>query len=143
MFCEKLATLFAKMSNVRMCHTFYGYRSPHSEWEGLLALDIWYNLLYRSIDAEYPFDDSLLNMNPMTRRQVKNNEDSLGDYVTYRGRGKVYKERMPDDLEWMDNYSGHEYDGIPTICAPLNDIPTLCWDDVAGFMGVDLPVIRD
>ena len=41
-FCEHLATLFAKLSNIRMSHIFYGFKHPHSEWEGILALDIWY-----------------------------------------------------------------------------------------------------
>lgn len=41
-FCEHLATLFAKLSNIRMCHEIYGFKHPHTEWEGMLALDIWY-----------------------------------------------------------------------------------------------------
>ena len=35
-----------------------------------MALDVWYNLLYKEIDAKYPFDDNLMNMNPMQRRQL-------------------------------------------------------------------------
>ena len=41
-FCQHIATLFAKLSNIRMSHEVYGFKHPHSEWEGLLALDIWY-----------------------------------------------------------------------------------------------------
>ena len=70
-FCEHIATLFAKLSNIRMCHEIYGFKPPHHEWEGILALDIWYNLLYKNIDAEYPFDETKLNMNPM---KVENGE---------------------------------------------------------------------
>ena len=70
-FCEHIATLFAKLSNIRMCHEIYGFKPPHHEWEGVLALDIWYNLLYKNIDAEYPFDETKLNMNPM---KVENGE---------------------------------------------------------------------
>lgn len=65
-FCEQLATLFAKLSNIRMSHVIYGFQHPHRQWEGILALDIWYNLLYREIDAKYPFDEAIFNRNPMT-----------------------------------------------------------------------------
>jgi len=41
-FCEHLAKLFAKLSNIRMCHEIYGLKHPHRQWEGILALDIWY-----------------------------------------------------------------------------------------------------
>lgn len=68
--CEHLATLFAKLSNIRMSHEIYGFKHPHEQWEGILALDIWYNLLYREIDAKYPFDDRFMNMNPMQRRPL-------------------------------------------------------------------------
>lgn len=56
-FCEHLAELFAKLSNIRMSHEIYGFKYPHSEWEGMLALDIWYQMLYKEIDAQYPFKD--------------------------------------------------------------------------------------
>jgi hypothetical protein len=41
-FCENLAEIFAKLSNIRMSHVFYGLKHPHRQWEGILALDIWY-----------------------------------------------------------------------------------------------------
>lgn len=41
-FCEHLAKLFAKLSNIRMCHEIYGLKHPHRQWEGIIALDIWY-----------------------------------------------------------------------------------------------------
>ena len=63
-FCEHLASLFAKLSNIRMSHEVYGFKHPHTQWEGILALDIWYQLLYKEIDAQYPFDDQYMNMNP-------------------------------------------------------------------------------
>lgn len=46
-FCEHLAELFAKLSNIRMSYVVYGFKPPHREWEGILALDIWYQMLYR------------------------------------------------------------------------------------------------
>lgn len=49
-FCDHLFKLFSKLSNVRMCHEIYGLKTPHTQWEGILALDIWYNLLYKNID---------------------------------------------------------------------------------------------
>ena len=75
-FCEHIAKLFAKLSNIRMCHEIYGFKHPHHEWEGILALDIWYQALYKEIDEQYPFDDKLMNMNPMTRKE---NAADLGD----------------------------------------------------------------
>ena len=62
-FCEHIASLFAKLSNIRMSHIVYGFKHPHYQWEGILALDIWYQLLYKNIDEQYPFDDNYLNMN--------------------------------------------------------------------------------
>ena len=124
-FCDRLATLFAKLSNIRMSHVFYGYKHPHSDWEGVLALDVWYNLLYRNIDAEYPFDDGYLNMNPMVKRVVRNAHDGKGDYVQYMGRGKVYRDDMRDnDLEWLGDYGETEQNGsFPTLC-----VGDLVWD---------------
>ena len=49
-----------------MSHEVYGFKHPHAQWEGILALDIWYQLLYRNIDAQYPFDEDYMNMNPMS-----------------------------------------------------------------------------
>ena len=64
--------MFAKLSNIRMSHEIYGFKHPHTEWEGILALDIWYQMLYREIDAKYSFDDRYMNMNPMARRRIVN-----------------------------------------------------------------------
>lgn len=77
-FCEHLFTLFAKLSNVRMSHVIYGFKSPHTYWEGILALDIWYQMLWKNIDEKYPFDDKLLNKNPMTFDENGNIEDFDG-----------------------------------------------------------------
>ena len=59
--------MFAKLSNIRMCHVAYGFNHPHRQWEGILALDIWYQMLYKEIDAQYAFDESKFDMNPMAR----------------------------------------------------------------------------
>ena len=59
-----------------MCHEIYGLKHPHHEWEGILALDIWYQLLYRAIDEKYPFDETKMGMNPMFRKKVET--DSSG-----------------------------------------------------------------
>ena len=69
-FCEHLATLFAKLSNIRMSHVIYGFKHPHHEWEGVLALDIWYQMLHRAVDMRYPFDEGFMSMNPMTSHDV-------------------------------------------------------------------------
>lgn len=100
-FCEHLATLFAKLSNIRMSHEIYGYKHPHTEYEGILALDIFYNLLYKNIDGEYPFDDKYLNMNPMARLLVQSDDD--GEFVEYGDGTKLYKDNMPLDMSWMDD----------------------------------------
>lgn len=55
-FCDELAKLFAKLSNIRMSHEFYGFKAPHTQAEGIIALDIWYNLLYKNIDRRYGFN---------------------------------------------------------------------------------------
>ena len=78
--CEHLVKLFARMSNIRMCHEIYGFNPPHAEWEGILALDIWYQMLYKEIDASYPFDELYFNMNPMSKLKIVNNK------VKYKGR---------------------------------------------------------
>lgn len=71
--CDHLFKLFATLSNVRMCHEIYGLKSPHSKWEGILALDIWYNFLYKGIDAQYLnlFNEKYINANPMSRFKVR------------------------------------------------------------------------
>ena len=78
-FCEHIAKLFARLSNIRMCHEIYGFKHPHHEWEGILALDIWYQALYKKIDEQYPFNDKLMNMNPMTRKE--NTGESGSDWT--------------------------------------------------------------
>lgn len=70
--CEHLAKLFAKLSNIRMSHVFYGFKSPHHQWEGILALDIWYQMLYMKIDSQ---------MNSSS----DNIRSNRSDYVTPRG----------------------------------------------------------
>jgi hypothetical protein len=103
-FCEHLATLFAKLSNIRMCHEIYGFKHPHHKWEGILALDIWYNLLYRNIDDKYPFVDSCMNMNPMVRKKIQS--DGGGKYVQYDNIGKVYQSSAATrGLEWIEDES--------------------------------------
>lgn len=96
-FCEHLATLFAKLSNIRMSHEIYGFTPPHSQWEGMLALDIWYQKLYKDIDEDYVFDDNCLDMNPMSRYKV----DSDGK-IKIGGRGYAQGEQLPDGLEWLE-----------------------------------------
>ena len=55
-----------------------------------MALDIWYNFLYRKIDSEYAFDDSIRN-NPMSRFFVRTCEtpidgiDQNAKIVSYYG----------------------------------------------------------
>ena len=123
-FCEHIAELFAKMSNIRMSYVVYGFKQPHTEWEGILALDIWYQMLYREIDAQYPFNDEYLDMNPMSVRKeddgtisydwdndlwnkLKQNaefiHDHRSDYVTPRGvlgkiHGIVYHHAVKTDV---------------------------------------------
>ena len=53
-----------------MSHEIYGFKHPHSEWEGILALDIWYQMLYNEIDAKYPFNEEYFDMNPMVRKPI-------------------------------------------------------------------------
>ena len=55
-----------------------------------MALDIWYNFLYRKIDSEYAFDDSI-RKNPMSRFLVRTCEtpidgiDQNAKIVSYYG----------------------------------------------------------
>lgn len=105
--CEHLASLFAKLSNIRMSHEIYGFNHPHYQWEGILALDIWYNLLYKQIDAKYPFDDKFMDMNPMSRLKIQNDES--GEYVQYSDDVKMYKDDMPDGFEWMADETSSKF----------------------------------
>ena len=102
--CEHIANLFAKLSNIRMSYIFYGFDHPHSEWEGILALDIWYNNLYKEIDAQYPFDEKYFNMSPMSRR-VKKKEDNTRYYV-----------EADDGTKWYLNADG-----------TVKDVPQWTW----------------
>lgn len=117
-FCEHLATLFAKLSNIRMCHEIYGFKHPHRKWEGILALDIWYNMLYREIDAKYPFDERLFNMNPMTRRLIHASGSAKtveygdsGRTVTLNSDGTVSDEHGSPmtGIEWIADASAPGY----------------------------------
>lgn len=109
-FCEHLAELFAKLSNIRMCHEIYGFKHPHGQWEGILALDIWYQMLYHAVDAQYPFDMDSFNKNPMSRYPVL--EDGEGKYIECEG-GKVYIDvedvQLPNGLELAASDDGHGY----------------------------------
>ena len=116
-FCTHLATLFAKLSNIRMCHEFYGFKAPHHEWEGILALDIWYQMLYLNIDKAYPFNDSYLNMNPMLRKKIQvdaNNNKYIvldsGGKLLLKNDGKVSSGEVELlNLEWMEDETDSEY----------------------------------
>ena len=90
-----------------MSHEIYGFKHPHAQWEGILALDIWYNLLYREIDAKYPFDDKFMDMNPMSRLKIQSDGD--GEYVQYSDDVKMYKANMPDGFEWMEDETSSEF----------------------------------
>lgn len=113
--CEHLAELFAKLSNIRMSHEIYGFKHPHCRWEGILALDVWYNLLYREIDAKYPFDERHLNLNPMQRRKY-NGSGSVtmddGKVLNLRSGGTCRWAGDSEDapgLEWMTDETSTEY----------------------------------
>jgi hypothetical protein len=113
--CEHLAELFAKLSNIRMSHEIYGFKHPHCRWEGILALDVWYNLLYREIDAKYPFDERHLNLNPMQRRKY-NGSGSVtmddGKVLNLMSGGTCRWAGDRDDapgLEWMTDETSTEY----------------------------------
>ena len=71
-----------------MCHEFYGLKSPHCEWDGMLALDIWYNMLYKEIDCGYSFDESYFDVTPMSQLKIpveRNGDDVTRRYVDYQG----------------------------------------------------------
>ena len=113
--CEHLAELFAKLSNIRMSHEIYGFKHPHCRWEGILALDVWYNLLYREIDAKYPFDERHMNLNPMQRRKY-NGSGSVtmddGKVLNLRSGGTCRWAGDTSDapgLEWMTDETSTEY----------------------------------
>ena len=106
-FCEHIAKLFAKLSNIRMCHEIYGFKHPHAEWEGILALDIWYQLLYRNIDEKYPFDDRYFNMNPMSRYRIlkENGNDVIeynGETVSVGAEGTTTELSDERTVTWME-----------------------------------------
>lgn len=113
--CEHLAELFAKLSNIRMSHEFYGLKHPHCRWEGMLALDVWYNLLYREIDAKYPFDDRCLNLNPMQRRKYDGSGSVAmddGKVLNLRPNGACRWNGESKDapgLEWMPDETSEKY----------------------------------
>ena len=102
-FCEHMAELFAKMSNIRMSYLVYGFKQPHEEWEGILALDIWYQMLYHAIDEQYPFKYDYVDRNPMQKLKVRT--DGSGKYVEYFGK-KVYKSNLGSGLIWYDSENG-------------------------------------
>lgn len=116
--CEHLADLFAKLSNIRMSHEIYGFKHPHHQWEGILALDFFYNLLYKEIDAKYPFDDRYMNMNPMQRRKAF--ESFPNKYVEMDNGRKLYlmsdytvkwesETNVVPNLEWMEDETDEKY----------------------------------
>ena len=108
-FAEHLATLFAKLSNIRMCHEFYGFKAPHHAWEGILALDTWYQMLYKAVDCSYPFNDSHLNMNPMLRKRVLK-DDNDEEYVQLDTGDKVYRHDVSQlNLEWIEDETDSDY----------------------------------
>lgn len=114
--------MFAKLSNIRMSHEIYGFKHPHTEWEGILALDIWYQMLYREIDAKYSFDDRYMNMNPMARRRIVNGTVEWNGSVL----GKSEIEEL--GLSWIEDGSapGYAYiwnqDMFETFDRNANDI---------------------
>ena len=123
-FCEHVAELFAKLSNIRMSCIAYGFKQPHAQWEGILALDIWYQLLYLAIDAQYPFKDEYVDRNPMSKLKVK--EDDLGKYVDYLGR-KIYKQSHGNGIVWYDSENGVDSgDGYAWIWDKS------IWDDISN-----------
>ena len=92
-----------------MSYEVYGLKNPHHEWEGILALDIWYQFLYKNIDAQYPFDDKKFNLNPMSRYRVK--VEGGREYIDVEGQ-KVYVDvanpRLPDRREWAEKDSSNK-----------------------------------
>jgi hypothetical protein len=111
-FCQHLAKLFAKLSNIRMSHEIYGFKHPHVQWEGILALDIWYQMLYNEIDGAYPFDEGLLNMNPMARKKIKTSGGNK--YVEYdesvtNASKKLYQNNLGAGIQWIEDESAPGY----------------------------------
>jgi hypothetical protein len=116
--CEHLAELFAKLSNIRMSHEIYGFKHPHCQWEGILALDIFYNLLYKEIDAKYPFNERYFEMNPMQRRTLCK-ADNINYVVMDDGRNLFLQsdhtcewegmDTKDENLEWMEDETSDEF----------------------------------
>lgn len=75
-----------------MSHEMYGLKHPHQQWEGILALDIWYNLLYKEIDAKYPFEDKYMGLNPMQRREIYTSDENEKYVAMDDGRSLVLNE---------------------------------------------------
>ena len=108
-FCEHIAELFAKMSNIRMSYLVYGFKQPHEEWEGILALDIWYQMLYHAIDEKYPFNCDYIDRNPMQKLKVEDDGDGR-KYVEYFGN-RVYRDEPSTSIIWYDSENGVDFDG--------------------------------
>ena len=135
-FCQHLATLFAKLSNIRMCHEVYGFKYPHEQWEGILALDIWYQMLYRAIDRQYPFDESNIGKNPMSRYKVQTKTD--GDYIECEGKqikiggkfpngsGLQWATTEPDEDGYVLVWSNKLYGGFNEVSEEISSRRTSC-----------------
>ena len=55
----------------------------------MLALDIWYNMLYKEIDCGYSCDESYFDVNPMSKLKIKverNGDVVTRRYVEYQGK---------------------------------------------------------
>lgn len=126
--CEHLMTLFAKLSNIRMSHIIYGFKTPHAQWEGMLALDIWYQMLYRELDGKYlnsdMFNEDYLNVNPMSKLEV--HESESGKYVIYNGN-VVYRGQEIDDTNGM-HYACLGSNTLTWMCDGVDDNHALIWD---------------
>lgn len=109
-FCQHLAALFAKLSNIRMSYEVYGFKHPHQEWEGVLALDIWYQALYNEIDGKYPFNESFIDRNPMTRHIVKT--EGTRKYIDCSG-SKVYVDIANPSLPAGFSFADKDSSGKP------------------------------
>ena len=125
-FCEHIAELFAKMSNIRMSYIVYGFKQPHEEWEGILALDIWYQMLYHAIDEKYPFNYDYLDKNPMQKLKV--HVDSRGNkYVDYFGQSVYRNGASGNNLIWYDSENGTTTSGEYAYIWDFG-----IWDAVSG-----------
>ena len=90
-----------------MSYVVYGFNPPHRQWEGILALDIWYQMLYHAIDEKYPFNYDYIDRNPMQKLKVE--DDGGRKYVEYFGR-RVYKDALPPTIVWNDSENGVDAD---------------------------------